>query len=137
MFVCLACLTPIVITSQTLLATKNYLGIPQRYVSLRHVSLAYPKSWTAPWTLDSQNFIPPPKKNLSIPPPIKLPPPPKKFLPPNKVCEFSNKQRYSPPHPLPRKNLYVSPLKLPPPKTPPFPPPNKKYNYIGFLIEID
>jgi len=27
------------ITNQTLLATKNYLGIPQRYVSLRHVSL--------------------------------------------------------------------------------------------------
>jgi len=27
------------ITSQTLLATKNYLEIPQRYVSLRHVSL--------------------------------------------------------------------------------------------------
>ena len=27
------------ITSQTLLATKNYLGIPQRYVSKRHVSL--------------------------------------------------------------------------------------------------
>ena len=26
-------------TSQTLLATKNYLGIPQRCVSLRHVSL--------------------------------------------------------------------------------------------------
>ena len=70
----------------------------------KQVALAYPKSWTGPWTLDSglwtldsglwffssQNFIPPPKKTSISPPPEKT--------------SIS-----------PRKNLYISPMKLPPP----------------------
>jgi len=62
---------------------------------------AYPKSWTAPWTLDSglwtldsgffssQNFIFPPEKNLYI-------------SPPKKTSIYS-----------PQKNLCISPMKLP------------------------
>ena len=102
-----------------------------------------PGPWTLDsglWTLDSGFFLlklysPPRKKLLYLPPPKKpLYPthetPPINISPLNIVCEFSNKQRYSP-HPPPRKNLCLPFKTAPSQKTPLPPPPNKKYNYIG------
>ena len=96
-----------------------------------------PGPWTLDsglWTLDSGFFLlklysPPRKKLLYLPPPKKpLYPthetPPINISPLNIVCEFSNKQRYSP-HPPPRKNLCL-PFKTAPSQKTPLPPPQIK-----------
>ena len=100
-----------------------------------------------PWTLDSglwffslkTLFPPPPKKTSISPPPPKkplyptheTPPPPINISPLNIVCEFSSKQRYSPPPTSPKKPLCLPLKTAPSQKNPPPLPPNKEYNYIG------